>query len=161
MRKHYLLVLCCFLLMGKSCSSVDVTDPDVAAALTEVNEEFRKEYRRMLKDIGTRHYELDRARAFQTIRTAFPDWELIAEDMIGEGDKVVTRWRGHGTHQGRFAEIEPTGQKVEVQYLRPDVVTSHDISLEVKIDAGLPIESITSPSNCQEANNSALRLPAH
>ncbi len=50
----------------------------------------------------------------QMVRTAFPDWELVAEFMIGEGDDVVTRWRAHGTHRGRFAEIEPTGREIQV-----------------------------------------------
>ena len=58
------------------------------------------------------------------IRTAFPDWDLVVEDMIGEGDKVVTRWRAHGTHQGRFAEIEPTGRKVEVTGIAIDRVVN-------------------------------------
>ena len=58
----------------------------------------------------------------QTIRTAFPDWELIAEDMIGEGDDVVTRFRAGGTHRGRFAEIEPTGRRVEVMGIAIDRV---------------------------------------
>ena len=60
----------------------------------------------------------------QMIRAAFPDWELVAEDMIGEGDKVVTRWRARGTHQGRFAEIEPTGQKIEVTGIAIDRVVN-------------------------------------
>ena len=47
------------------------------------------------------------------IRTAVPDWELVVEDMIGEGDEVVTRFGAHGTHRGRFAKIESTGRKVE------------------------------------------------
>ena len=58
----------------------------------------------------------------QMIRTAFPDWELVVEDMIGEGDKVVTRWRAHGTHRGRFAEIEPSGRQIEVTGIAIDRV---------------------------------------
>ena len=58
----------------------------------------------------------------QTIRTAFPDWELIAEDMIGEGDDVVTRFRAGGTHRGRFADIEPTGRRVAVMGIAIDRV---------------------------------------
>ncbi len=51
------------------------------------------------------------------VRAVFPDWELIVEDMIGEGDKVVTRWRAHGTHRGRFGEIEPTGRRIEANVI--------------------------------------------
>ena len=58
----------------------------------------------------------------QMIRTAFPDWELVVEDMIGEADLVVTRWRAHGTHRGRFADIEPTGRRIEVTGIAIDRV---------------------------------------
>ncbi len=40
-----------------------------------------------------------------------------------------------------------SGQKTEVQYLRPGEISSHDISLELDIDAGLPLEEIRSPSH--------------
>ncbi len=49
----------------------------------------------------------------QTVRTAFPDWELMAEEMLGEGDKVVTRWRGRGTHRGPFRGIPATGKRLK------------------------------------------------
>ena len=47
-------------------------------------------------------------------RTAFPDTHLTVEDQIAEGDKVVTRWTGRGTHQGAFMGIPPTGKRVTV-----------------------------------------------
>ncbi len=58
----------------------------------------------------------------QTVRTAFPDWELTAEEMLGEGDKVVTRWRGRGTHRGPFRGIPATGKKIEVTGIAIDRV---------------------------------------
>ncbi len=58
----------------------------------------------------------------QTIRSAFPDWELTAEEMLGEGDKVVTRWRGRGTHRGPFRGIPATGKKIEVTGIAIDRV---------------------------------------
>ena len=45
---------------------------------------------------------------------AFPDFRSVIEDQIAEGDKVVTRWRASGTHQGEFRGIAPTGNKIEV-----------------------------------------------
>ena len=33
-------------------------------------------------------------------REGFPDFHSTIEDQIAEGDKVVTRWRMHGTHRG-------------------------------------------------------------
>ncbi|MGQ9589649.1 MAG: VIT domain-containing protein [Planctomycetota bacterium] len=38
-------------------------------------------------------------------------------------------------------------QRTEIEYLRPPTVGSHDVSLEIEIDAGSPIRSIESPSH--------------
>ena len=46
------------------------------------------------------------------LRTAFPDYHLAVEDEIAEGDKVVIRWTGRGTHTGEFMGIAPTGKQV-------------------------------------------------
>jgi steroid delta-isomerase-like uncharacterized protein len=44
---------------------------------------------------------------------AFPDITFwTTEPLIAEGDKVVGRWKGEGTHQGEFAGIPATGKKV-------------------------------------------------
>jgi steroid delta-isomerase-like uncharacterized protein len=45
---------------------------------------------------------------------AFPDFRTVVEDQIAEGDKVVTRWRASGTHQGEFRGIAPTGKQITV-----------------------------------------------
>jgi steroid delta-isomerase-like uncharacterized protein len=47
-------------------------------------------------------------------RSAFPDFHSTIEDMVAEGDKVVTRWRARGTHQGEFRGIAPTGKEIEI-----------------------------------------------
>jgi steroid delta-isomerase-like uncharacterized protein len=43
-------------------------------------------------------------------RTAFPDLHVTIDDQIAEGDKVVTRWTAHATHQGPMMGIPPTGK---------------------------------------------------
>lgn len=48
------------------------------------------------------------------IRTAFPDWCSTVDEMIVEGDRVVERWTGRGTHRGEFQGIAPTGRRVAV-----------------------------------------------
>jgi predicted ester cyclase len=35
---------------------------------------------------------------------AFPDINVTVEDVIGEGDKAVTRWTIRGTHRGEIGE---------------------------------------------------------
>jgi predicted ester cyclase len=42
---------------------------------------------------------------------AFPDMYSKIEDVIVEGDKVVERFSGGGTHQGEFFGIPPTGKR--------------------------------------------------
>ena len=44
-------------------------------------------------------------------RTSFPDFHVTSEDIIAEGDKVVSRWTASGTHKGELFGIPPTGKK--------------------------------------------------
>src|SRR6266851_1937312 len=48
------------------------------------------------------------------VRAAFPDFNATIEDQIAEGDLIVTRWTGHGTHQGTHMGILPTGNQMSV-----------------------------------------------
>src|SRR5205823_14624824 len=43
--------------------------------------------------------------------TAFPDVHFTVEDIIAEGDKVVTRLTVRGTQQGAFMGIPATGKQ--------------------------------------------------
>lgn len=47
-------------------------------------------------------------------RSAFSDTENVIEDMIGEGDKVLNRWRIQATHTGEFRGIPATGKRITV-----------------------------------------------
>jgi steroid delta-isomerase-like uncharacterized protein len=47
-------------------------------------------------------------------RTAFPDLRMTIDDIIAEGDRVVLRWTGHGTHRGDLTGIAPTGRTVTI-----------------------------------------------
>lgn len=47
-------------------------------------------------------------------RGAFPDLHLTIDDEITEGDKVVTRFTGRGTHKGPLMGIPPTGKRVTI-----------------------------------------------
>jgi steroid delta-isomerase-like uncharacterized protein len=48
------------------------------------------------------------------IRSAIPDLRITLEEDIAEGDKVVSRWRAQGTHQGELMGIAPTSNQVMI-----------------------------------------------
>lgn len=43
---------------------------------------------------------------------AFPNYALIADDLIAEGDKVAVRFHSTAVHQGEFMGIPATGKQV-------------------------------------------------
>lgn len=55
---------------------------------------------------------------------AFPDGAVVVEDVIAEGDKVVTRGYWTGTHDGPFMGVAPTGKRVKLPYI--DIWTVND-----------------------------------
>jgi steroid delta-isomerase-like uncharacterized protein len=55
------------------------------------------------------------------VRAAFPDIHFTVEDMVVEGDNVVSRWSAQGTHRGDFLGVPATGQRVTVT----GIVVSH------------------------------------
>jgi steroid delta-isomerase-like uncharacterized protein len=56
-------------------------------------------------------------------RAAYPDTHFTIEDQIAEGDEVVTRWIGQGTHEGELMGIPPTGKQVTVTGIEVDRVS--------------------------------------
>ena len=48
------------------------------------------------------------------VRSAFPDIETTAEDILVEGDRLAVRSTIRGTHKGDFMGIPASGKKVEV-----------------------------------------------
>jgi steroid delta-isomerase-like uncharacterized protein len=47
-------------------------------------------------------------------RAAFPDAHITIEDIVAEGNRVVIRWTGRGTHKGTLGRIAATGKAVVV-----------------------------------------------
>lgn len=48
----------------------------------------------------------------QQVRAAFLDLQNRDEDLVAEGDKVVSRWTTRATHRGKWMGIAPTGKQV-------------------------------------------------
>ena len=46
------------------------------------------------------------------LRAPIPDLQLTIEDLLAEGDKVVTRLVARGTHRGELQGLAPTGRPV-------------------------------------------------
>lgn len=49
------------------------------------------------------------------LRSAFPDLRIEVKDLIAQGDKVVLRWVGNGTHRGEWGGISPTNKSVTLK----------------------------------------------
>lgn len=49
------------------------------------------------------------------IREAFPDWFEEVQDLLVDGDKVVTRYLSTGTHRGEFYGLAPTGRRIAIR----------------------------------------------
>ncbi|MCW3092078.1 MAG: cyclase [Ferruginibacter sp.] len=49
--------------------------------------------------------------------TAFPRYELFADEMTAEGNRVVIRARFKGSHEGEFNGILPTHRTVEFPFV--------------------------------------------
>jgi len=62
------------------------------------------------------------------LRAAFPDWEETVEELVGEGDRVVARVVGRGTHRGEFMDIPATGRAVEVVSINVDQIAGGRIA---------------------------------
>jgi len=60
--------------------------------------------------------------------TAFPDVRLTIEDQFAQGDRVVTRWTGVGTHQGELMGIPPSGKQATVTGMQINRITNGKIA---------------------------------
>ncbi len=49
------------------------------------------------------------------MRAAFPDIHWVLDEMVTEGEKVVSRFTWSGTHRGTFLGIPATGRSISVK----------------------------------------------
>jgi predicted ester cyclase len=82
-------------------------------------------FRRAQLKYFLRYWTLPSATSRNT--ATFPDFRIRVEDMIAEGDRVVTRVTGEGTHAGVWMDIEPTGSLVKVKGVNIDRVSNDRI----------------------------------
>jgi len=58
----------------------------------------------------------------EAIRMTLPDLTIHIEDTFAEGEYVITRVTGRGTHLGEWMGIEPTGREVRLKGINIDRV---------------------------------------
>jgi len=64
---------------------------------------------------------------FRMLLAAFPDMNMIVDDLIAADDKAVARVTTKATHKGEFMGVPPTGNPVEMQLI--DIMRFNDAGL--------------------------------
>lgn len=78
--------------------------------------------------LGTTLVGVDALKRYvEHVRSAFPDWENRVDDLIAEGDKVVTRMTWTGTHSGELFGVAATGRRVT--YVGAGIFHLHDAKI--------------------------------
>jgi steroid delta-isomerase-like uncharacterized protein len=54
-------------------------------------------------------------RLYKTLRAAFPDFHADIHWQVADGDLVTTYKTYHGTHEGPFLGVAPTGKKISFE----------------------------------------------
>jgi steroid delta-isomerase-like uncharacterized protein len=68
-------------------------------------------------------------------RTAFPDIHWVIEEMLGEGEKVFSRFTWHGTHRSEFFGVPATGKQITVKGMVVDrVVAGKMVESQILMD---------------------------
>ena len=60
-------------------------------------------------------------------RSGMPDLKVTIDDMIAEGDKVVTRYTIEGTHEGELFGVPPTGRRASIESMTVERVSDGKI----------------------------------
>jgi steroid delta-isomerase-like uncharacterized protein len=68
---------------------------------------------------------------------SFPDLRFTIEQMLSEGDRVVTQLLMEGTHQGTWMGISPTGKKLHIR-----MITIHRIANSKIVEDWVLVESL-------------------
>jgi steroid delta-isomerase-like uncharacterized protein len=80
----------------------------------EVADEIVSDTLRFRGSLGTVHEGRDDFKRYvEGVRAAFPDWHNRVDEILADGNRVVTRMTWRGTHRGPLGDVEPTGARVE------------------------------------------------
>jgi steroid delta-isomerase-like uncharacterized protein len=60
--------------------------------------------------------------------SAFSDGRIEVHDQFADGDFVITRWAGVGTHDGELMGMPPTGKSVEIAGITIDRIAEGKIA---------------------------------
>ncbi|HEX8363381.1 MAG TPA: ester cyclase [Longimicrobium sp.] len=83
------------------------------------------------------HHTRTRAQTFEEVRDvvgnfmgAFPDLHFELDDIVAEGDRVVTRMTATGTNHGSYLGVEPTYRQIHcnvmgIARVRGDRIVEH------------------------------------
>jgi predicted ester cyclase len=53
-------------------------------------------------------------KTINNLHDSFPDYSLIIEDLVSDGDRVWGRLTSRGTHKKQFGPMPPTNKKYEI-----------------------------------------------
>jgi len=88
------------------------------------NKEFIINYFNTLRDLGPtkevlEKYITDEALIghIETFEIAFPKYEIVADEITAEGNRVVVQARAKGTHLGNLGGIPPTYKTVDFPFV--------------------------------------------
>jgi steroid delta-isomerase-like uncharacterized protein len=128
MKRAYMALSLCLIVLGLICpgctSSSTARLEKNKAIIRRCNEEMDKGNWAILDELLAADYVYhmpgrpkpmtreETEQFMREVRAAFPDGRVTIEDMIAEGDKVVTRYTSCGTHKGEFMGIPATGKEV-------------------------------------------------
>jgi steroid delta-isomerase-like uncharacterized protein len=90
-----------------------LTNKNLAVADELIASDFREHVSGEARRVGVEGFKAARLRR----NAAFPDWKVTVDDIIAEGDKVVARATGEGTHLGEYMGIPPTGRRIKVSWI--------------------------------------------
>ncbi len=90
-----------------------LTNKNLAVADELIASDFRERVGGEARRVGVEGFKAARLRR----NAAFPDWKVTVDDIIAEGDKVVARATGEGTHLGEYMGIPPTGRRIKVSWI--------------------------------------------